>query len=452
MNPSIFRVDARATIDGMGTCASPGSVLVQVDARRPPYPGTLLAAGPTAEVLAHPASGSARVISRPESVLIPGLVNAHTHLDLTHIGPQPYSVDGGFLGWVDMIRTRRAAEPEAIAASVREGVRLSLAGGVVAVGDIAGAPQARPSLVPWETLSNSPMLGVSFLEFFAIGTGVDRAKEPLRALLRHGSAISGAVRLGLQPHAPTTVEPAAFDWAAGLAAEFGLPMSTHLAETPEEREFVGRGTGPQRHFFERLGLWQDRLTVVYGRGLSPVAHLEPFLARCPGSLVAHVNDASDADLDILARTGTVVAYCPRASSYFGVERHFGPHRYRDMLARGIPVVLGTDSIVNLPDSAARMGISTLDEARFLFARDATDPSLLLRMATAGARFLGLEGSAYGFLRAGGPLAGLVGVPVQAAAVNRVDPAAAVMGANGPVELLFGGSFSDVTGTAIQADS
>ena len=372
--------------------------------------GRVLAIGTPREVADRPLAAGATVTAFPDSVLIPGLVNAHTHLDLTHIGPRPFHADAGFMGWVDEIRRSRAAEPGAIRAAVTRGIELSLAGGVVAVGDIAGAPQGVPSLEPWQAIRDSALKGVSFLEFFAIGKGEERGRERTAATLdsEEIEAASG-VRLGLQPHAPNTVSAESYAWACRRARSQGLPLATHLAETLEEREFVGRGRGMQRDLLERLGLWDERAAAAVGHGHSPVRHLRPVLEQ-NRFLLAHVNDASDEDLAILAATGQSVAYCPRASEYFGNPARLGPHRYREMLERGITVALGTDSIVNLPPSTVAPdseGVSVLDEMRLLWTRDGVDPLLLLRMATIhGARALGLNEASFAFT-VGSRLAGLV---------------------------------------------
>ena len=153
-NPMILRVDALAVADGDGFCASPGSLLVQVrDVRPEGEPGPmLLAAGSTREVDAHPGAASSRVIARPRWVLLPGLVNSHAHLDLTQVGPLEHDPGEGFVAWVERVRAARATGEAEIAASVGRGVGLSLAGGVVAVGDIAGCPASGPSLAPWRAL------------------------------------------------------------------------------------------------------------------------------------------------------------------------------------------------------------------------------------------------------------------------------------------------------------
>lgn len=410
--PPLVLVEALAAADAAGPVVSPGSLLLRFDHPRIPHAATLLAAGTPAEVASHPLAAAAHRLRLPRSVLIPGLVNAHTHLDLTHIGPLPHDptdAGPGFVGWIDVIRARRAAAEAAIAESVQRGVRLSLAGGVVAVGDIGGAvpPGGRPSLVPWRTLRESPLLGVSFLEFFGIGLSETPRMEMLEGILAEaaaepggpGSASDDIARLGLQPHAPNTVGLRAYRWAAQRARELNLRLATHLAETIEERRFIGEAAGPQRELLERVGVWDAALLADIGRGRHPVEHLAEVLALHPFA-AAHVNDAGDEAIATLARTRTTVVYCPRASTYFGAAARFGPHRYRDMLSAGIPVALGTDSVVNLhpwaeDGAVARLG--PLDEMRLLHERDGTNPALLLRMATlAGAEALGLDPERFTF--------------------------------------------------------
>jgi cytosine/adenosine deaminase-related metal-dependent hydrolase len=412
-------VTAGGVVDGTGVAAAPGGLLV----RRAPcrgtdgrvYPLTLLAAGDLGEVTRRPEAAEARRLDLPDRVLVPASVNAHTHLDLTHIGPRPYDPAGGFVGWVEIIRRERRAAPEEIRAAVLAGAALSLRAGVAAVGDIAGAPMGVPSLEPARALARTALLGTSFLEFFSIGRGRAAGLERIEAAAGHAPefATHERVRLGLQPHATNTVEPASYARAEEIARSRGLGLSTHLAETPEEREFIARATGPQKALLEAIGAWEDRLADVFGRGVTPVAHLAPSLARAR-YLVAHVNDADDDAIATLARTGTNVAYCPRASAYFGAHTVLGPHRYRDMLAAGVCVALGTDSIVNLPPEALERGMSVLDEARFLRARDRTAATTLLHMATiAGARALGADTRSFGWATTSGPTpcAGIVATEV-----------------------------------------
>jgi aminodeoxyfutalosine deaminase len=383
---AIFRANAAAACDATGLIIRPASILAQVQS----WPTLrILALGRPDEIDPHPAANSAQVLNFPNSILTPAFANAHTHLDLSHIGPQPHDPTRGFVPWVDMVRSRRHTDPPAIADSVRRGIDLSLASGVVAVGDIAGAPAGIPNLTPYRTLLDSPLRGVSYLEFFGIGTTIDRAKDRITAAVSEAAptqTIHSLFQLGLQPHAPNTIDLRLYQWAVETAQRNNLPLATHLAETPEERDFIAHARGPQRQFLERMGIWHDSILDHIGQGRNPVRHLANILSQAHFT-VAHVNDADDAAIEVLARTQTSIAYCPRASTYFGAETHFGPHRYQDMLRAGVNVALGTDSIINLPADPAdssRATLSTLDEARFLYHRDVTDPLTLLQMITLNA--------------------------------------------------------------------
>ena len=238
--------------------------------------------------------------------------------------------------------------------------------------------------------------------------------------------------MGVQPHAPYSAGPDLY--RAALAS--GLPLSTHLAESMAERELLTRGTGPMRAFLESIGVWSDEVAARFGAARTSVDFLREFVGSGEAIVLAHVNDADDADLELLARSRCSVVYCPRSHEYFGNDVELGPHRYREMLASGINVALGTDSIINVPEEESHR-LSTLDEMRLLWERDGTDPQTLLRMATVnGARALGLNESLFDF--SAGEIAGVAAVDVRGTDPT-LDPLTRVMecGGGGGVELLAG---------------
>ncbi len=430
----ILRFDAAGVADAVRVESAPGSVLVEARWTEAgggePGAGSrvvrweLLEAGSPGRVDRHPAAGGARRVELGSAVILPALVNAHAHLDLTHIGPRAFESEGGFVGWVEVVRRERASEAGVIAGSVREGVRLLRLGGVGAVGDIAGCPARGPTDAGSRALHASGMAGVSYLEFFGLGRARQRGLEIAMGCLERAGEYVGGDRarfaVGLQPHASNTVGLEVYRRALGVR---GVAVSTHLAETPEEHEFIGAGRGPQRELLERIGVWEDGILEEIGLGLTPVAHVARVLGEeavrrrgGPVSLV-HVNDCSDGDLDVLAGlrasgADICVVYCPRASAYFGAAGHFGPHRYREMLARGVPVALGTDSIINLPPGVLEEGISTLDEMRLIHQSDGMASRAALEMATVhGARALGMDPGLFSLSRPG-PIAGLIAIPVH----------------------------------------
>ncbi|BAM02404.1 amidohydrolase family protein [Phycisphaera mikurensis] len=355
---------AAAVCDPWGELFRPGALAVRG--------GEVAAWGP-ADDLERTWAGARRVDLGPV-VVLPGMVNAHAHLDLAGRGPRPYG--GDFLGWVraEVLPMRRAAPGPALAA-VRAAAAASLAAGVEAIGDVAGVPGARAAL------RGTGLRGVSYEEVFGLRpAAVERLAGRAAEVAAEGEA--GGVAPGLQPHAPYSVSPAGYAACVGT----GLRLSTHLAELAEEAELVARGTGPMRAMLGEAGLWGPELEEAYGGGRSPVAWLAPSLAAAAGRfVVAHANHVSDEDIATLAATGTSVAYCPVASAYFG---HRG-HRHRELLDAGVNVALGTDSVLcQPPDEPQPHGI--LPQVRTLLRRDGTEPATLVRMACAnGFAALGL---------------------------------------------------------------
>lgn len=380
---SVLAVTCAGIADARGTRLASDSLLTQTTGSRA---RRILAVGTLDEVRAHPAWPVARHVRLPGGVVAPALVNAHAHLDLTRIGPKPMT-DGGFAAWIDMVRRGRAMDEAAIAASVQQGVRLLRRGGTVGVGDIAGSVGGAPSLAPARVLDEHGFAGVSYLEFFGLSEdgspGLDVAQERMRTFEPR------SIRLGLEPHAPYTVSVGGYERARAA----GLPLCTHLAESRAERDLIASGAGPIRDMLDGLGLWTEAVAGRFGSGQSPVQHTADLL---DGVLAVHLNDLSDPDIEMLAGLGVRVAYCPRASAYFGAPDEFGPHRYRELLDAGLPVALGTDSVVNLSqDDVDGRGICVLDEARLLANRDGTDPARLLQMLYLhGPSVLGLDPGAY----------------------------------------------------------
>jgi len=358
--------------DGARVAAAPGVLLIDR--------GLIIAAGPPESIGSVP---DAERIDCPDAVIIPGLVNAHVHLDLTHLGTIPFT--GSFCSWVGEIRAGRARTAEEIAASVRRGVAMSRAGGVGMVGDIAGLASFTPS----EVMAEDGLSGVSFVEFFAMGRGRNAAAPVIdRVFQAHRDATAtrcgSSVTLGLQPHAPYSCNAESYS----MAAATGLRLSTHLSETIEEAEYVEHASGPLAEMLQEFGLWDESIRPT---GRHPIPHVVYAVNRRP-FIAAHVNYLDDDHIAMLASAGVSVAYCPRAAAYFG-HPHAGhsPHRYREMLDCGVNVCIGTDGLPCL-DRSDRL--TPLDDVALLMARDGGDPTQMLRMATMnGAIALGASAAA-----------------------------------------------------------
>ena len=271
-----------------------------------------------------------------EVVLLPGLVNAHTHLELSHAtrGDRPAS----FGGWLlDVVRRRgEAPDSGAIKAATLAGAAECLRFGVTSVGDIS-----RECSVTRAALSNTPLNVVSFGEVQALAQRRVLLDERLAAAIDPTFA-SDRLTIGVSPHAPYTVEPDAYRACIAAARKSGLPICTHLAESPEESQFLRDQTGPLRDLWDTLGTWDDAVPRHDGSPID-LAKATGLLDVAP--LLAHVNYAGDDDLDVLAASDASVVWCPRTHAFFGHP----PHRWREMLARGLNVCVGTDSRASSPD-------------------------------------------------------------------------------------------------------
>ncbi|MEE3001590.1 MAG: amidohydrolase family protein [Planctomycetota bacterium] len=378
-------LQAGAVIDAAGVEAQPGVLLVRGN--------EVIAAGTPPEV---GDVSEATVEDCQGDVLLPALVNAHAHLDLSGIGPRPF--DGHFDTWLAAIRAHRMEQDApALEADFAHGISLSFAGGVAFIGDILG----RGSDVGVGLLQASSLEGTCFLECMGLGLAQEQSIETIQERVAGMQPGEHGIRIGVSPHAPYSCGPALYEACAAL----GIPLATHLAESLEEEQVLSDASGPFRELAEHLGAWNDATTMP---GCHPVEALRGIIQERP-VLAVHLNYIEEAHLTLLADAGTRVVYCPRASDYFGHPHAGRPdHRYMDMLNAGMCVALGTDSLQCL-DTPER--ISTLDEMRHLHVRDGADPMALLSMATVqGARALELDPSLVSF--SPGPVAGVIAVDVS----------------------------------------
>ncbi len=339
-------------------------------------------------------------------ILMPGFINAHTHLELTgYAGLIPQSPLWDWLTALIALRRKPGAADQEINAA-REGARLSLAAGVTCVGDISRTGR------PFDALLESPLRKICFFELIS---GASDEPRDAKGLAKHVRAFAERVRdrndvtVGVSPHALYTVVWDDVRQLVGLADELDLPITMHFAETPDELDWIRERTGRVAAFRRQYPAPDER---HYGRGdaVSLLHHCNMTHQR---PLLAHCNYLDDEQLSMLARTPCSVALCPRAHAFFG----HADHRWRDMLDAGVNVCVGTDSL------AGNTSLSVLDELRYLNRQaPRVDPSLLLEMGTIrAARALGLD-DALGSLHPG-RFADLAVFPLPDACAARDAPAA-----------------------------
>ncbi|MGH8598338.1 MAG: amidohydrolase family protein, partial [Gammaproteobacteria bacterium] len=293
------------------------------------------------------------------AAILPGFVNAHTHLDLSGLrGRCPPSDAAQFTDWLrSVIRHRRTKTPEQIEADIRSGLADSIAYGTTLLGDIAAYGAS------WPVLVDSPVHSVVFHE--VLGLPRSRAEETARsaAAWLNDHPARGNCRPGISPHAPYSVHSSLFQVCAELASRHGLPLATHLAETREEIELLNKHSGPFVELLREVGVWEEDGLVD---GAADVVRL---IKAAPKILLIHGNYLP---LNTPLPPQASLVVCPRTHFAFG---HV-PHPLAQWLAKGVNVALGTDSLASNPD------LDVLAEARFLFAREPrVGGATLLRMAT-----------------------------------------------------------------------
>lgn len=302
-------------------------------------------------------------------VILPGLVNAHTHLEFSLLS-SPLPAAGGFADWIRTLIACRGNRDKDLD-SIRIGLEALRSAGTSLVGEIATADWTPPAV-----LADGPTC-VVFRELIGLAAETRVTQLACAQDFLQQSA-SPLTHRGLSPHAPYTVHPDLYHDLITLAAEHRVPLAVHLAETREELQLLATGDGPLRELLEELGAWQEG---VLSRKTRPLDYLEP-LTELEHALVIHGNYLGEAEVDWLAAHRQVgVAFCPRTHFHFRHDAHPWPR----LLEAGILVCLGTDSLASNPD------LSVWNELRFLTrAAPESDPLLLLQMATInGACALGL---------------------------------------------------------------
>jgi cytosine/adenosine deaminase-related metal-dependent hydrolase len=314
---------------------------------------------------------------RVRGVLLPGLVNAHTHLELSAMRGQVRG-GAGFVPWVEqMIGVRAESRPEDDSDAIEQAVADLDAFGTSAVGDISNSMSAvRP-------LARRGFVGRVFHEVFGIERGpLEERVAALPKIVeeRVGEWPTPELVYTPTPHTLYTTHAAVVRRLARDARERGSRISLHLAEHAAERRFLEHGDGPIPGWYEaRLKLRRDLLEWP---GKSPIALADDLGALGPHAICVHLTDARPDELELVARRGAPVVFCPRSNLF--IETRLPP--LLAARAAGLLPGLGTDSL------ASNASLDVLAEARALADRFSSVPARdLVRMATwEGARALGRD--------------------------------------------------------------
>jgi cytosine/adenosine deaminase-related metal-dependent hydrolase len=331
----------------------------------------VLAVGPSAPLRARFAQAH---WSDESAILLPGLVNAHVHLELSKLRGETRS-GGGFGPWVtSMMERREVLLPEQDSEAIDAGISELLRAGTVAIGEVSN------TLASVELLASAPLLGRVFHEVFGISREaasrmVEVARER-RAAFDHWPDNLG---YALAPHTVYSLHPDVLRELTDSARKTGVRTSLHLSEHAAERAFLRDGTGPFADFLARRGAPSAGSVPP---GLSPIDYAVKLGVLGPEVLAVHLCATTREELVRVREAGSPAVLCPRSNLF--IELKLPP--LFDILDAGLTPGLGTDSL------ASNTTLDVLAEATALRDRfPQVDPGLLVSMATwYGAVALGLS--------------------------------------------------------------
>ncbi|HEY3511928.1 MAG TPA: amidohydrolase family protein [Kribbella sp.] len=318
-----------------------------------------------------------------DGVIIPGLVNAHTHLQYSHmaaVGSRRYA---DFPEWVTHFQAAFAEPGHDWYAAALEGARQAIATGTTAIADVVTNPEALP------VLRNIGVKGIAYWEFLSWANA--RSPESARTHAEKMIKEHQDLPIGLSPHAPHTLDEDVLVELTDIGHEFGLRRHVHVAESLSEVEFIGSGSGPHDQALRQWGIDDFALQRRQGSGLRPVDYLDRLVRLGPDCHIAHGIYTDADDRAVLRRRRTVVALCPRSNATISLDE--AP--VADYLREGNLVAVGTDSLASTPslDLLADLAELAAIAARQGYRESDLDNRLLEAATLGGSKAMGLDQTA-----------------------------------------------------------
>ena len=362
--------------------------------------GVVTAVGPIAE---RPTGAGAVEIDLGRTLLMPGFVNAHTHLELSHLeGAVPG--DRGFVPWIeDQLRVRAERPADEIAGAISRAIATLQAHGTAAVADVSNSlaavgplkESALHALVLHEILGFDPDKAHSVMEQTTAiraaanenlnandNVNVDAAANLNVNFDANAGPVASHVRIEVAAHAPHSVSRELF----GLLMKHGGVRSIHVAESRAEDDFLRDGGGDWRPFLDlRIGY-----VPFKPPGTTPVRYLDELGVLTPGLLAVHCVRVDADDAKLLAARGAVAVLCPRSNEFLGN----GVPPLALLLGSGVPLAFGTDSLASCPS------LDVLEDARFLARKFPGVPGTVLLHALTRGGAIALGFPKLGEIRAG----------------------------------------------------
>ncbi len=298
------------------------------------------------EELAAPSGES--IVDLGESIVLPGLINAHCHLDYSMMR-NAISPPKSFTAWVQRINAlKRSLDSQDYLNAIAHGFKELRRWGTTTVCNIESFPELMPHMPP------APIRTWWFYEMIDVRhriTTDDVMAGALSFFAHHDNTLEGC---GLSPHAPYTASPSLYELANECAAKMRMPLTTHVAESREEFAMFRHASGPLHEFMNAIQ--RPMLDCGYQ---TPFAHLWNQGAINGRWLLAHMNELAETDFELLATLGEDqrphIVHCPGSHHYFG----HSPFAFRRLHDLGFNLCVGTDSL------ASTDSLSLLREVRRL---------------------------------------------------------------------------------------
>jgi cytosine/adenosine deaminase-related metal-dependent hydrolase len=310
------------------------------------------------------------VIRLENAVLMPGLVNAHTHLELPALLDTIRSKT--FSDWVlNLIRAKKKLTEVNYSSATQKNIVTLVQTGTTAVGEIC-THGISPAM-----LKQSGLRAVVFYEKIDMGPGDSGRGIEILASPRKNSAL---VHYGVSPHSPYTVSEAVLRLIRKEAQKKAIPLTMHIAESKDETRLLHRRKSGLEKVYQ-FARWDPGLAPA---GSSSFEYLDNIGFLSPGLLAVHAVQVSNKDIVLIKKRNVSIVHCPRSNKETGAGRM----PLKMFLDAGIAVGLGTDSLASSPS------LNMWDEMRYAYRvhrRDGITPKNIILLATSGgARALGMD--------------------------------------------------------------
>jgi aminodeoxyfutalosine deaminase len=313
------------------------------------------------------------LIDLSDCLILPGFVNAHCHLSLSALKSEIPRSDS-FVDWIrTVVKKNEVVSWESRVLALREQANVMVRSGVTTIVDYVSDKKIITEYL------HLPFRQVLLLEVLGfLPSLVEPIVKNLESTLKQKVNETGMVKLGLAPHAPYSVSPKLFSELKRLADKYKCPLSCHVAEFPEELQFLQDGSGDMKDFLKERAVYDNRWSPP---ALSPARYLDSMGVL--DSLVAIHLNLAHADLDLLKSKKVKAVFCPQSTLWFRRKKYMP---VRDLLDLGVVVGLGTDSL------ASNESLNFLDEIRIAekMLVDVSKEELLCMATRGGAETVGMD--------------------------------------------------------------